>query len=267
MYGVPRSYYLRMHDLAKKIYPDSKISAFITDKHPCRADMVVTSQSCHGGSSDLRGAVKVFATQLQELAPDLTITPTNNRVTCFFRSGQFLTMTIGVPGVSVQTINETPTFAERTFLRACIGYDEDFFLNATDKIDRATAIAVTDWASRSVRARTEILPPPLYWLSHIFHVRKGLVDPPHDPTFVIQGTIAEFAPRMFGQYPLEAPFCEGEDLNTTTIAKQFCLYIMDNVTQAKALTRDPSLVAFLAEPRSRVLSKAPWDNVSFVHEK
>jgi hypothetical protein len=269
--SCPRQYYLRLHDLIKKLHPDSTISAFITDKHPYRCDMLVTDKSFYRLANDTALGMRVFGKKLLDIAPDLSINMSKHRVACFFRTGHCLNVTCGVPDQTVDHINQTPHMHARTFLRMCQGYDEDLFLESTDRVDRAAAVFCTDWASQLLRCRTDIEhPSSTYWLSHVHLMRKNCLDPVNDAAITIFATIQEHSPKLFGVHPLEAPFCPGEDLNTTIVAQRFNLFAMNHVTQARCLARNPSLVklAQFDQPDAPVcmVDKTHWDDASFVAE-
>ena len=237
--AVPRSHFLYVHDCVKKIWPSAKVNAYISDKHPFRCDMCSLSTSYRGATD--ASALGHFTRQMQEIATLANVTQSDNHLEFCFKDSTALTMTLGVPGITIDVINSTQSMSDRTFLRNCLGYDEEIFIRSTDRDDRLAAAVLDDFAFQYTVAKPQFRPPLLYWFSHIYRVRETFGLPPHDPVIVLTGTVKEYGPQMFGEVPLEAPFCEGEDLNTTLVAKQYNLFVMDHLSRAKALNRDPPL--------------------------
>ncbi|KEG08237.1 hypothetical protein DQ04_07661040 [Trypanosoma grayi] len=248
---LPKKYYLLVHDAIRKVVgSEAEISAFVKSKRPFQCDMLVnaaaTDPELANSSSDNNNAyVKEFAVKLQHYLGSCDVVVRRRRLDVVFIDREVLQLALGAPRRAInnlqraEEINEEPAWTRRNRLRISLGHDEDLFTSACDLKTSLAARMMEKWvfdtyytgpnSSRSMGTIdpkedvAEFLqqqcPPVTYWLAHGYLLARECRVDHH---VALLGTIAHNFAKYYGKFPLDNPYCPGEDLNTIATVQALC---------------------------------------------
>lgn len=212
---IPRKYFLAVHDALKKVDRNGTISAFVAARGKFQSDMLMQLDNYSGGEEHTRD----FATKLQHYMPHVMLKPRRHCITLEFPVHDIeMSLQLGMKGVTVDDVNNAPEYEERVPLRSSLGYDEERFMRSAPKMASLSAVLLEKWAVDNYPA--DLCPPDMYWLVHSYRVMEAY--PQYDHHQIIFGSVMDKFGMMFERYPLDNPFCPGEDLNTLRTARNLC---------------------------------------------
>jgi hypothetical protein len=216
---IPRKYYLLVHDCIKKVERNATIHAFVSSRGKYQSDMVVQldrKQFPNLGPDNTHA----IAEALQKHMSYVLLKPQRHCIDLEFPVNEIqMSVQIGWKDVTIEEINSEPEYEDRVPLRTSFGYDEQRFMNSAPKLASLSAVLLEKWALKNYGK--EMAPPAMYWLVHSYRVMEAY--PAFDHHQIIFGSVADKFSELYGKYPLDNPFCPGEDLNTLRLARNICL--------------------------------------------
>ncbi|CBH12687.1 hypothetical protein, conserved [Trypanosoma brucei gambiense DAL972] len=248
--------------IRKVLGNDAEISAFVTSQGKFQCHMLVNSTTTDpdlsntvtgnpvGGSAgnadkkgEVCGFVKDFAARLQRCLGVCDIVACRRRLDIVFMDREVLRLALGAPRRAINNlrhpceINEEPDWTRRNRLRISLGFDEDLFIGVCDLKIALAARLMERWvydkyckgnvgklkgesAKRLLWERQRHLYPPVtYWQAHGYLLSQEY---PCDHHITLVGTIAQNFAKYYGEFPLDNPYCPGEDLNTIGCVQELC---------------------------------------------
>lgn len=248
---LPRACYLTVHDALRRVFgAEAQISAFISQRHPFQCDMLVNARPTDPDvlrSSSGAGLALAHAIQAS-MPPTCAVIAHAQHMAIRFTEQHTLCLGLGpdlrdVPGVheNPADINKESDWRRRPRLRIAQGYNEELFIRACAFELQKQAALLDDVARRAVQRRSYLALPPVaecyeangcdveavsvpyvYWLVHMYLSQRALHPEGEVRYEALAGMVKSSYKRYFGVYPLENPFCPGEDLNTMSVAKWYC---------------------------------------------
>lgn len=190
--------------------------------------------------------VGVFARELQELLGFCDVIPHTRRIDIAFRDRTMLQLALGADKADLpfavekgEDINQEIDWRKRNRLRISLGFDEELFLGeCTRSMNVAARVlekSVYDYFrispmlmlnpemaaayEASGRDWHAVLPPVLYWKVHGYSLDKAYGCRHYQN---IAATVERNFAEYYGVFPMDNPYCPGEDLNTIEVVKWLC---------------------------------------------
>ncbi|KPA83641.1 hypothetical protein ABB37_01909 [Leptomonas pyrrhocoris] len=229
--------------------------------------------------------VSLVARQLQELLGFCDVVPHTRRIDVAFRDRTVIQLALGAGKADLpfavekgEDINQEPDWRKRNRLRVSLGFDEELFLAACTRTINVAArtleksmydyfrysamlqlfpamAAAYEASGQDWRA---VLPPIIYWKAHGYALEKAYGCRHYqNAAATVEHNFAEY----YGVFPMDNPFCPGEDLNTIEVVRWLCearktgglLTLGTEASLPEAATREaalstPSFEAAPAEP-------------------
>lgn len=227
-------------------------SSSSTEKDPQKAE-----------ASMAREGVKVFARQLQEALGTCDVIAQTRRLDVVFRDRTMLQIALGPDKsdlpfkvTSGADINQERDWRQRNRLRVSLGFDEELFFAdcsrsvnvAARKLEKLTytrcrfssILLLNPEMAAAFEARGRdwlaVTPPIAYWKVHCYTLDKAYGCRHFED---IAGTVQHNYAEYYGVYPLESPYCPGEDWNTITEAQWLCEAMKTGVLLRKSSDEGP----------------------------
>lgn len=190
--------------------------------------------------------VKVFARELQELLGSCDIIPHTRRLDIVFRDRAMLQVALGPDKADMPfavdggaDLNQMPDWRERNRMRISLGFDEELFaaectrsVNVAarllerkmyDQCRRSSILLLNSKMAAAFEACGRdwlaVTPPVSYWKVHGYGLDKAYGCRHYQN---IAATVERNFAEYYGVFPLENPYCPGEDLNTIEVAQWLC---------------------------------------------
>lgn len=198
------------------------------------------------GENYTRKGVSMFARDLQEVLGFCDVVPHTRRIDIAFRDHTMIQLALGAdkadlpfPVEKGEDINQEPDWHKRNRLRISLGFDEELFLGACSRSINVAArvleksmydyfcfspmlaqnpemAAAFEASGRDWHA---VLPPVVYWQAHGYVLDQAYGCRHYqNASATIEHNFAEY----YGVFPMDNPYCPGEDLNTIAVVRWLC---------------------------------------------
>ncbi|KPI84503.1 hypothetical protein ABL78_6438 [Leptomonas seymouri] len=206
-----------------------------------------TANSAESSKRCLLKGTEMLARELQEVLGICDIIPHTRRIDVVFRDRSMIQLGLGADKADLpfvvdrgEDINQEPDWRRRNRLRISLGFDEELFLaECTRSINVAARVlekSMYDYFQHSsmldlnpkMAAAFEasgrdwhaVLPPLVYWQAHGYSLDQAYGCRHYQNA---AATIEHNFAAYYGAFPMDNPFCPGEDLNTIEVVQWLCL--------------------------------------------